>query len=71
MREAEIKEEPVDVPSIIKDFESMNKIVETLPVPRLQLAKTVEEKGEKRKLVEEMKKLMTILKKQIENLEKS
>jgi hypothetical protein len=60
--------EPIDVTDTIKMFEGMKKIINTLPVPQLQMAKTKEEKKQKKDLCELLKELAEIITRQIKNL---
>jgi hypothetical protein len=59
---------PVDISDIIRELENSKNTLETLPVPRLQLAKTKIEKEQKEKLLKILKELREILEKQIKNL---
>jgi hypothetical protein len=71
LNEEEERREPIDVPKIIDEFEYAKKLAETLPIPRLQLAKEDEDKTQKEKLLKVMEDLKKILEQQIKNLEKS
>lgn len=71
LSEAERKREPIEISDIIEKLSYMKKVVETLPIPRLQLTKKSEEKEQKEKLIKIMEKLAKILKMQIKNLTKS
>lgn len=65
------KSEPIELSGILKKLSYTKKVVETLPIPRLQLTKISEEKEQKEKLIKIMEELGKILKMQIENLTKS
>jgi hypothetical protein len=67
----EERREPIDVPKIIDEFEYAKKVAETLPIPRLQLAKKGEGKMQKEKLLKIMEDLKKTLEQQIKNLKKS
>lgn len=66
--EIEIKREPIDIPNIIDGLNMTKKVVETLPIPRLQLMKDEESIGQKDELLKIMKELKEILEAQIKNL---
>lgn len=69
--ELERKKEPIDISSNIEELEYAKKVVETLPIPKLQLAEKDEEKKQKEKLLKIMEDLKKILEMQIKNLTKS
>lgn len=71
LSEEEEKRAPIDIPRIIEEFNYAKKVAETLPIPRLQLAKEDEDRIQKENLLKIMEDLKKILELQIKNLGKS
>ncbi|MBA7710906.1 hypothetical protein ES703_119856 [subsurface metagenome] len=66
----ESKREVIDITDIIKKLQEMEKLINTLPIPQLQLAKSKDERSQKEKLCKLLENLDKILKLQIKNLKK-
>jgi len=66
----ETKREKIDISDIIENLQEMERMINTLPIPQLQLAKSKEEKSQKEKLCKILEDLNNILKLQIKNLKK-
>jgi len=71
LHEEKEKKAPIDVPKIIEELEYAKKMVETLPIPRLQMGKSNEDKKQKSNLLKIMRTFIDVLNVQIKNLDKS
>jgi len=67
---SEIKRRPIDISDIITNLDETKKVINTLPIPQLQLAKTKEEKEQKKRLIELLEELSNIIIRQIKNIKK-
>lgn len=69
LREEEKRLEPIDVSNNIRHLKKVKNLVDTLPIPKLQQAKTNDEKKQKRELLDILKNLVESIRLQIKNLE--
>jgi len=62
------QKEPIDITQILEYLKSTEKIINTLPIPKIKLANSAAEKKQKKEIIEILETLATIINVQIKNI---
>jgi len=62
------QKEPIDITQILDHLKSTEKVINTLPVPKIKLANTAEEKRQKKEIIRILETLVAIIGVQIKNI---